>query len=162
MQDRERVGREAGPSAAADIQDRDGAGPLLKTSRRSFPFVELVFADAAYAGERVANATCITVQIVRKACDQIGSKAHKRRWVVERCFAWIRRNRRFSRDVERLIASSRGIPLCRLWRHSAASNGALLMRSEMASQRTASSAATKRAALSTPRPATLMRPDPAM
>ena len=89
----------------ADIQDRDGAGPLLNTSRRSFPFVELVFADAAYAGERVANATCITIQIVRKACDQIGFKVHKRRWVVERCFAWIRRNRRFSHDVERLIAS---------------------------------------------------------
>ncbi len=42
----------------------------------------LVFADAAYAGERVANATCITVQIVRKPDDQIGFKVHKRRWVV--------------------------------------------------------------------------------
>ena len=31
----------------ADVQDRDGAVPLLKVSRRSFPFVELAFADAA-------------------------------------------------------------------------------------------------------------------
>ena len=89
----------------ADIQDRDGAVPLLKASRRSFPFIELTFADAAYAGERVANATCITVQIVRKADDQIGFKVHKRCWVVERFFAWRNRNRRFSRDVERLVAS---------------------------------------------------------
>jgi len=64
-----------------------------------------VFADAAYAGERVATATRITVQIVRKADDQIGFKIHKRRWVVERFFAWIGRNRRFSRDVECLVAS---------------------------------------------------------
>jgi transposase len=28
-----------------------------------------------------------------------------RRWVVERFFAWIGRNRRFARDVERLVAS---------------------------------------------------------
>jgi hypothetical protein len=63
-----------------DIQDRDGGAALLKASRASFPFVELVFADSAYAGERVANATCITVQIVRKADDQIGFKVHKTRW----------------------------------------------------------------------------------
>jgi putative transposase len=29
----------------------------------------------------------------------------KRRWVVERSFAWIGRNRRMSRDYERLIAT---------------------------------------------------------
>src|SRR3978361_1666566 len=57
---------------AADIQDRAGGAALLKASRRSFPFVELVFADSAYAGERVANATCISVQIVRKPETQIG------------------------------------------------------------------------------------------
>jgi transposase len=89
----------------ADIQDRDGGAALLKASRASFPFVERVFADSAYAGERVANATCITVEIVRKAKDQVGFTVHKRRWVVERFFAWIGRNRRFSRDVERLAAS---------------------------------------------------------
>jgi transposase len=91
---------------AADIQDRDGARPLLRASRRRFPFIEVAFADAAYAGERVANATCIKVQIVRKAADQVGFTVHKRRWVVERFFAWLGRNRRFARDVERLIASA--------------------------------------------------------
>jgi hypothetical protein len=33
-----------------------GAVTLLRTSRRWFPFIERVFADTAYAGERVANA----------------------------------------------------------------------------------------------------------
>jgi transposase len=72
-----------------------------------------VFADSAYAGEHVANATCITVQIVRKPDHQIGFKVHKRRWVVERFFAWIGRNRRFLRDVERLIASAPAVETSR-------------------------------------------------
>ena len=50
---------------AADIQDRDGAGPLLRASR-SFPFVQLAFADAGYQGPRVAAASTIRVEIVRK------------------------------------------------------------------------------------------------
>ena len=32
---------------SADVQDRDGAIPLLKVSRRRFPFVSLAFADTA-------------------------------------------------------------------------------------------------------------------
>jgi putative transposase len=41
----------------ASVQDRDGNGPLLSLARRSFPFIERVFADAGYAAERVAGAT---------------------------------------------------------------------------------------------------------
>jgi transposase len=37
----------------ADIQDRDGAGPLLRASRPYWPFVQLVFADSGYQGPRV-------------------------------------------------------------------------------------------------------------
>jgi transposase len=90
----------------ADIQDRDGAVPLLQASRGRFPFIERVFADSAYAGERVAKATRIAVEIVRKIDGQIGFQVHKRRWVVERFFAWIGRNRRLYRDVEKLIPSA--------------------------------------------------------
>ena len=35
---------------AASVQDRDGAVPLLKASRRLCPWIETVFADAGYAG----------------------------------------------------------------------------------------------------------------
>jgi transposase len=91
---------------AANIQDRDGAGPLLCASRSRWPFVQLGYADAGYAGPRVAAASSIRVEIVRKAEGQIGFAVHARRWVVERFFAWINRNRRLAKDFEATIASA--------------------------------------------------------
>jgi transposase len=91
---------------AADIQDRDGAIPLLKASRASFPFVELVFADSAYNADRVRDATSIAIEVVKKIADQIGFQVLPRRWVVERFFAWINRNRRLAKDFEATIASA--------------------------------------------------------
>jgi transposase len=91
---------------AASIQDRDGAVPLLKASRRSFPFVELAFANTAYAAQRVADATSIAIEIVRKPIGQVGFAVHPRRWVVERCFAWLGRNRRLAKDFEATIESA--------------------------------------------------------
>jgi len=64
---------------AASIQDRDGAVPLLKASRSTFPFIERAFVDSAYAAERVADATRIVVEIVRKHPGQIGCAVHPRR-----------------------------------------------------------------------------------
>lgn len=90
----------------ASVQDRDGAVPLLSASRRRFPFVACAFADTAYAGDRVANATSIAVEIVRKPPDQVGFAVHPRRWVVERCFAWLGRNRRLAKDFEATIGSA--------------------------------------------------------
>ena len=90
----------------ASVQDRDGAGPLLRASRGRWPFLARAFADAGYAGPRVANASRIAVEIVRKQAGQIGFAVHRRRWVVERFFAWIGRNRRLARDFEATVASA--------------------------------------------------------
>ena len=60
-----------------------------------------------YAGERVATATRIIVEIVAKSPDQIGFAVLPRRWVVERFFAWIGRNRRLAKDFEASIDSAR-------------------------------------------------------
>jgi putative transposase len=91
---------------AADIQDRDGAGPLLRASRPRWPFVQLAFADSAYQGPRVAAASSIRGEIVHKPDGQVGFAVHARRWGVERFFAWINRNRRLAKDVEATIASA--------------------------------------------------------
>src|SRR3546814_21150655 len=77
----------------SDVQDRDGAVPLLQQSHQLHPFVARAYADSAYNSDRVRDATSITIEIVRKFADQTGFVVHPRRWIVERTFAWITRNR---------------------------------------------------------------------
>ena len=52
------------------------------------------------------NATRIIAEIVRKQVGQIGFAVHPRRWVVERFFARLGRNRRLSKDFEATIPSA--------------------------------------------------------
>jgi transposase len=94
-------------SHPASIQDRDGGGPLMRFSRRIFPFIQRVFADSGYAAAKVTTATLIAVEIVRKNPDQIGFAVNPRRSVIERFFAWIGRNRRLAKDFEATIDSAR-------------------------------------------------------
>jgi transposase len=47
------------------------------------------------------------VEIVRKIADQVGFVVLPRRWVVERFFAWINRNRRLAKDFEASIDSAK-------------------------------------------------------
>ena len=51
----------------ADVQDRDGAVPVLRLSRRSFPFIVKAFADAGYAGDKPASATIMAVEMRAQA-----------------------------------------------------------------------------------------------
>ena len=90
----------------ASVQDRDGAPSVLQASRARFPFIQKVFADSVYTGERLAKATTIAIEIVRRLPDQVGFQVLPRRWVVERFLAWINRNRRLAKDFEGTIASA--------------------------------------------------------
>jgi putative transposase len=92
---------------ASSVQDRDGAGPLLRASRPRWPFVQIACADAGHQGPRVATSSPMRVEIVRKSDGQIGLAVIARRWVVERFLAWINRNRRPAKDFERTIASAK-------------------------------------------------------
>lgn len=78
---------------------------MLKQSRRRFPFVERVFADGGYAGKLTAWAedkANITIEVVRRLPFMTGFVVLRRRWVVERTFAWIMKCRRLVRDYEQL------------------------------------------------------------
>lgn len=90
----------------ADMHDSRAAVPLLRSSRRSWPFIERVWADSAYRGQRVGAATSITVEIVSGPPNQRGFIVQKRRWVVERTIGWIGRNRRLARDYERQASTA--------------------------------------------------------
>lgn len=91
----------------ADIQDRDGAKVVLKRSRALFPFVERAFVDAGYAGRLVdwaKDKAHMVLEVVKRSAEQAGFAVIRRRWVIERTFAWIVKNRRFVRDYEQLTA----------------------------------------------------------
>jgi putative transposase len=100
------------PSAAvlpADVQDRDGAIPLLRAARRLFPFVEVIFADGAYRGEATAAAVAGTgrwrLEIVSRGGAE-GFVPLAKRWIVERTFAWLGRCRRLAKDFENLAVNA--------------------------------------------------------
>jgi transposase len=89
----------------ASVQDRDGGPPLLADTRKLFPFLTKVIADAAYRGPRVATALAAIadwrIEIVKRA-DVAGFQVLPKRWIVERTFAWIGRCRRLAKDFENL------------------------------------------------------------
>ena len=88
----------------ADVQDRDGAFQLLRRARRLFSFIERIFADGGYAGKKMALVVWRTgawrLRIVKRS-DGAGFEVLPKRWIVERTFAWISRNRHLARDFER-------------------------------------------------------------
>jgi transposase len=94
----------------ADIQDRDGAPDLLASIRQLFPWLRHVFADRGYAGAKLQTALAglgqWTLEIVKRSDTAGGFHVLPRRWVVERTFAWLGRNRRLAKDFETTISSS--------------------------------------------------------
>ena len=91
---------------AASIQDRDG---LALVCRRRFPWLRLIFADGGYRGETAACAAAregLRLQIVTREPGTRGFAVLPRRWVVERTFAWLGRNRRLAEDFETTVTSA--------------------------------------------------------
>jgi len=95
---------------AADVQDRDGAPVLLASIRSLFPWLRHVFADGGYAGDKLTKALARhgkwRIEIVKRSDRVSGFYVLPRRWVVERTFAWLNRNRRLAKDFEATIDSS--------------------------------------------------------
>ena len=90
---------------AADVQDADGAGDLLRRLKRLYPWLRLVFADGAY-DRLAALLACfllgLTLVVIRRLAGSEGFVVVPRRWVAERTLGWLGRWRRLARDYEEL------------------------------------------------------------
>ena len=88
---------------AADLSDAVGAVDVCRVAQPACPRLARIWADSAYQGalvEWVNERYGWTLEIVRRPKEQQGFAVQPRRWVVERTFAWLGRNRRLSKDYE--------------------------------------------------------------
>lgn len=97
---------------AANVQDVHAGKQLFSTLSQKpelLTRLEKIFADGGFRGELVdwvQQNLHVVLEIVLKLGDQKGFQVLPKRWVIERTFAWISRNRRLARDYERLAQSS--------------------------------------------------------
>lgn len=92
----------------ADVQDRDGAKLVLQKLKEGFARLRLIWADAGYAGQLVAWAQTFggwVLEIVRRSQPH-AFEVLPRRWVVERTFGWLMKQRRLVRDYEETESSA--------------------------------------------------------
>jgi transposase len=108
----------------ANELDAEGAKPLVRHAAPHFPRLSLVWVDGGYKRrfvEWVEAEVGWRVEVVQHLNAGLryvwvapgqepppwptGFRVLKRRWVVERTFAWLGRNRRLSKDYEALPAS---------------------------------------------------------
>jgi putative transposase len=69
-----------------------------------------IWADGAYSGEELAR-WCDQrggwkLEIVERNPHTKGFRVSPKRWIVERTFSWLIRNRRLSKDYERMVQTS--------------------------------------------------------
>jgi len=105
----------------AGVHDQEGAKLLLVGIKDEFPRMKKVWADYAYRGlkewlnsnlgwdlemvkHRWAGKTCLPENQELPPKPK-GFQVLPRRWVVERTFGWLGRNRRLSKDYEYLPES---------------------------------------------------------
>lgn len=94
----------------ANVQDRDGAIPVLMAAHAMYGTLKHVWADCAYNGEGIAKveeSTGLKVELVKHEEGHRGFAVLPRRWVVERTNAWFGRFRILNKEYERTLASSR-------------------------------------------------------
>jgi putative transposase len=88
---------------AANLTEPEGLECVLTDVGPFLPHLTLIWADQGYRGdigEWVKDQYGLTLEIVEKEPGQQGFKVLPRRWVVERTFAWLGRQRRLSKDYE--------------------------------------------------------------
>lgn len=95
----------------AVVHDTVGARRLLGGLAYLMPRHKKIWVDAAYRGEELAawhqqQGNGWDLKVVPRKPATRGFSVQPRWWVIERCFAWLSRNRHLARDYERLVQTS--------------------------------------------------------
>lgn len=95
----------------AEVTDRKGALAALEGNRRSLKRVKSLLCDSGYTGEPFAEGVRsilgehVTVQVAKRS-ELHTFKVMPKRWIVERSFAWLEKNRRLWKNCERKLNTS--------------------------------------------------------
>lgn len=95
----------------AEVTDRKGALQALTRCKPALSRVQSLLCDSGYVGQPFAQGVQeilggqVTVQIAKR--NKLHTfKVMPKRWIVERCFAWLDKNRRLWKNCERLLNTS--------------------------------------------------------
>lgn len=93
----------------ANIHDSKAAHLLMRVLKELCSSVKTIIADGGYRGElaeNVKNTFGYVLQVVISGYRKQGFKPIKKRWVIERTFAWFDYNRRLCRNYETTFDSA--------------------------------------------------------
>ncbi len=95
----------------ANVTDRQGALQAFERCKGSLGRVQSVVTDAGYVGKPFLHGVKqrlgahVTVQIAKR--DELHSlRVMPKRWVVERSFAWLEKNRRLWEELREVVDTS--------------------------------------------------------
>ena len=88
----------------ANVPEREGAKSLLSEILFYFRWLRKIWVDGGYSGVNFADwvreqKPCLDVEVVKRS-ESDSFKVLPRRWVVERTFGWLMKQRRLVRDYE--------------------------------------------------------------
>ena len=93
----------------ANVTDRNGAVEMIGLNLDSLSAVEKFLVDGGYSGDNFAN----KVQSIHGAKVEVVKrnelhqfKVLPKRWIVERTFGWLEKNRRLWKNCERYLHTS--------------------------------------------------------
>ena len=95
----------------AEVTDRKGALLALKRCKPSLGRVQSLLADSGYTGQPFAQGVQdilgehVRVEIAKRS-ELHTFKVMPKRWIVERSFAWLDKNRRLWKNCERKLNTS--------------------------------------------------------
>ena len=95
----------------ANVTDRKGALQALGRCKSKLGRVQSLLADSGYVGQPFEKGVQdilgghVTVQIAKRS-ELHTFKVIPKRWIVERSFAWLDKNRRLWKNCERLLNTS--------------------------------------------------------